>query len=49
MGEISKFQNPDFLKFDLKTCRMPTKYINNFKFKWSIVLRQTENKSEKLL
>ena len=23
--------------------------IHNFKFKWSIVLRQTENKSEKLL
>ena len=33
---------------NFQTCRMPTN-INNFMFKWLIVLRLSENKSEKLL
>ena len=49
MGESSKFpksQNFEtpFIKFVV--CPLN---IHNFKFKWSNVLRQTENKSEKLL
>ena len=43
--KISKILN--FRNFNLKACSMHTRY-HNFKFKWSVVLRQTENKSEKL-
>ena len=46
-----KFETSKILNFwnsILKTYSMPTKYPL-FKFKWSIVFRQTKNKSEKIL
>ena len=48
MGESSKF--PKSLIFETPNFKLAvcTLNIHNFKFKWSIVLRQTENKSEKL-
>ena len=49
VGESKKF--PIILNFRnsiLKICSMPTKY-SQFQVKWSNVLGQTENKSEKLL
>ena len=44
--KISKILN--FQNYDLKTCNMPTNYSQFEDFKWSIVLRQTECKSENL-
>ena len=46
--KVQNFINPELLKSNLKTCSMPIN-INNFMFKWSIVLRLTENKTKKLL
>ena len=42
--KVLNFQNPEIRNFDLKTCS-----IHNLKFKWSIVFKQTEYKSENLL
>ena len=44
--KISKILN--FRNSNLKTCSMPDKY-SQYQFKWSNALRQTDNKSEKLL
>ena len=41
MGESSKFPKSKLAVYQLN--------IHNFKFKWSNVFRQTDNKSEKLL
>ena len=46
MGEVPNFQNPELSK--LHSCTRRPLNIHNFKFKWSNVLSQTENKSEKL-
>ena len=51
MGESSKFQKnlnlaTPILKLAVAVCPIN---IHNFKFKWSNVLRKTENKSKKLL
>ena len=49
MGESSNFQNPEFSKLPILKLAVCPLNIHNFKFKWSIVFRKTENKSEKLL
>ena len=52
MGESSKFgKNPELLNFEIQILKLAECLlsINNFKFKWSIALRLTENKSEKQL
>ena len=46
--ESLKFQNPELLIWILKLA-VCLQNFNNFKFKWSIILRHTENKSKKLL
>ena len=49
MGESSKFQKA--LTFEIQILKLAVclQSVNNFKFKWSIAQRRTENKSEKLL
>ena len=48
MGESSKF--PKSRNFEISILKNAVCQLNiyNFKFKWSVVLRQTENKSERL-
>ena len=49
MGESSKFPKPRTFETPiLKLAECPLN-IDNFKFKWSIVLRQTKNKSEAII
>ena len=47
--KVQNFQNPDLSKIQslIKLAVCPQN-IHNFKFKWSNVFRQTDNKSEKL-
>ena len=43
--KVQNVQNPELSNLKLALCPLN---IHNFKFKWSNVLRQTENKPEKL-
>ena len=47
--KVQNFQNPVLSKTPILKLAVCPLNIHNFKFKWSIVLRQTENKSEKRL
>ena len=47
--KVQTFQNPELSKLQILKLAVCPLNIHNFKFKCSVVIRQTENKSEKLL
>ena len=49
MGASSKFQKSLTLEIPILKLAICLLIIHNFKFKWPIVFRQTENKSEKAI
>ena len=49
MGESSKFQKSWTFEIQILKLAVCLQSVYNFKFKWSIVQRGTEKKSEKLL
>ena len=49
MGESSTFQKSWTFQNQILKLAVCLKSVNNFKYKWSIAQRWTENKSEKLL